>query len=113
MDLNTFLPLTEPVFFILLSLAHGPQHGYAIMKETAARSDGRVELSTSTLYGAIKRLLDQGLIERAPAASGVKDGRERKAYRLTDLGRRILQAETARLQSLLTAVQQAQAPGLP
>ena len=109
MDVNSFLPLTEPVFFILLTLVPGPQHGYAIMKETAALSDGRVQLSTSTLYSAIRRLLDQQLIERAPEASGLENGRERKAYRLSDLGRRVLQAETGRLQSLLAASQQSQA----
>ena len=75
MDVQSFLPLTEPTFFILLVLAPGPQHGYAIMKETAVLSDARVQLSTSTLYGAIKRLLDQGWIERAEAASGVENGR--------------------------------------
>jgi DNA-binding PadR family transcriptional regulator len=107
MDLRSFLPLTEPTFFILLVLAPGPQHGYAIMKETAALSDGRVRLSTSTLYGAIKRLLEQGWIERAASASGVKDGRQRKAYRLTDLGRRILNAEKTRLKSLVAAAEQA------
>lgn len=107
MEAQQYLPLTEPTFFILLVLAPGPQHGYAIMKETAALSDGRVQLSTSTLYSAIKRLLDQGWIERAPAASGVKKGRERKAYQLTDLGQRILNAETARLQSLVAVAQQA------
>jgi DNA-binding PadR family transcriptional regulator len=108
-DINTFLPLTEPVFFILLSLAPGPQHGYAIMKETAVLSEGRASLSTSTLYSAIKRLLDQGLIARAPEASGVENGRERKAYRLTSLGRRVLEAETVRLQALLAAARQSQA----
>ncbi len=109
MDVKPFLPLREPTFFILLALAPGPQHGYAIMKETAVLSDGRVQLSTSTLYGAIKRLLDLGWIERAAAASGVENGRERKAYQLTDLGRRILKGETARLQSLVAAAQQSEA----
>lgn len=107
MDVQSHLPLTEPTFFILLALAPGPQHGYAIMKETATLSDGRVQLSTSTLYGAIKRLLDLGWIERAEEASGVENGRERKAYRLTEQGRRILKAETARLQSLVTMAEQA------
>lgn len=102
MDLRPHLPLTEPTFFILLALAPGPQYGYAIMKETAALSDGRVQMSTSTLYGAIKRLLDQGWIARSAAESGIEKGRERKAYQLTDLGRRILNAETARLESLVT-----------
>jgi len=108
MDIQSHLPLTEPTFFILLTLAPSPQHGYAIMKKTAALSDGRVQLSTSTLYGAIKRLLDQGWIERAEEESGVENGRERKAYRLTDLGRRLLNAETVRLQSLVAVAKQAE-----
>ena len=107
MDVQSYLPLTEPTFFILLVLAPGPQHGYAIMKETTALSNGRVQLSTSTLYGAIKRLLDREWIERAVAASGVENGRERKAYQLTDKGRWILNAETARLQSLVAMAQRA------
>jgi DNA-binding PadR family transcriptional regulator len=101
MDIQSLLPLTEPTFFILVVLGPRPRHGYAIMKETASLSKGRVQLSTSTLYGALKRLLDQGWIERAPAESGMAGGRERKAYQLTDLGRRILTAETARLQSVI------------
>jgi len=106
MPIQSHLPLTEPTFFILLVLAPGPQHGYAIMKETASLSDGRVQLSISTLYGAIRRLLDQGWIERSAAESGIENGRERKAYQLTDLGRRILKVETVRLQSLVAMTQQ-------
>ena len=104
MDVETKLPLSEATLLILLSLAPQPRHGYAIMKDVAALSDGRVQLSTGTLYGALKRLLDQGWIERFDET--VVDGRERKAYRLTDLGRRILNAETVRMQALLTAAQQ-------
>ena len=107
MDIQSHLPLREPTFFILLVLAPGPRHGYVIMKETADLSNGRVRLSTSTLYGAIKRLLDQGWIERSAAETGIKNGRERKAYQLTDLGRRILNAETDRLQSLVAMARQA------
>ena len=107
MNIQTNLPLTEPTFFILLVLASGPQHGYAIMKETAVLSDGRVRLSTSTLYEVIKRLLDLGWIERSSSTSGIEKGRVRKAYKLTDLGRRILNAETARLQSLVSLAQRA------
>lgn len=106
MDTQPFLPLTEPVFFILLSLVHGPQHGYAMLKDTAVASHGRVQLSTSTLYSAIKRLLEQGWIERADAESGVANGRERKAYQLTEQGRHILNAEIARLQSLVAVANQ-------
>jgi len=60
------LPLTEPTFYILLSLAPEKRHGYAILKDVEALSNGNVSLSTSTLYGALGRLLDQGLIERVP-----------------------------------------------
>lgn len=74
------------------------------MKEVAALSDGRVQLSTGTLYGALKRMLDQGWIERFDER--VVNGRERKAYRLTGLGQRILDAETARLQNLVHLAQQ-------
>ena len=63
-DILSRLPLREPTFFILLSLSPGPKHGYAILKEVEALSDGRVRLSTGTLYGAIKRLLDDDWIRR-------------------------------------------------
>ena len=65
-DIESNLPLSESTFLILLSLAPGPKHGYAIMKEVAALSGNRVQLSTGTLYGALGRLLSQGLIEQAP-----------------------------------------------
>lgn len=102
-NIHSFLPLTEPVFFILLSLAPKPRHGYAIMKETAVLSDDRVQLSTSTLYGAIKRLLEQGWIERLDENGGQENGRVRKIYVLTPLGRHILQAEVTRMEGLVTA----------
>lgn len=104
MDSASNLPLSESTFLILLSLAPRPKHGYAIMKGVEALSDGRVQLSTGTLYGAIKRLLEQEWIERFDEAE--VNGRERKAYRLTNLGRRILEAETVRMQSLVTAAHQ-------
>ena len=103
MDIETKLPLSEATLLILLSLAPQPRHGYAIMKDVAALSDGRVQLSTGTLYGALKRLLDHDWIERFDEM--VVDGRERKAYRLTDLGRRIMEAEMTRLQSLVAVAQ--------
>ena len=99
------LPLTETTFFILLSLAPEAKHGYAIMKDVLALSEERVALSTGTLYGALKRLLEQGLIERAPEVVRNGDGRERKAYRLTHLGRKILEAEVKRLHNLVHAAQ--------
>ena len=98
-------PLTESTFFILLSLAPSPLHGYAIMKEVESLSEGRVLLSTGTLYGAIKRLLDREWIKRVthPIPNGTD--RERKAYALTKKGRRILNAETDRLKSLVKIIQ--------
>jgi DNA-binding PadR family transcriptional regulator len=103
-DIQTNPPLTEATFFIMLSLATGPKHGYAIMKEVMDLSDRRVLLSTGTLYGALKRLLKDGWIERAADHASSEDiGRPRKAYTLTDLGRRILEAEASRLRALVEA----------
>jgi DNA-binding PadR family transcriptional regulator len=102
------LPLTETTLFILLSLAAGDKHGYAIMKDVEALSMGRVSFSTGTLYGALRRLLDQGWIERVDeiAGGGADEiGRPRKAYRLTAPGRRILGAEARRLRLLVTTAE--------
>lgn len=101
MNVQDQLPLTESTFFIILSLAPGPKHGYAILKEVEALSEGRVTLSTGTLYGALKRMLDGGWIERVADPEPDESNRERKAYRLTKLGRRILEAETVRLRRLV------------
>lgn len=105
MNAQNYLPLSEATFFILLSLAPQPQHGYAILKEVETLSEGRIIFSTGTLYGALKRLLEQEWIERVDNPEAEESGRPRKEYRLTDLGQRILSAETERLQSLLTAAQ--------
>jgi DNA-binding PadR family transcriptional regulator len=99
------IPLSESTFYILLSIAAQPKHGYAIMKEVRQLSQERVKLSTGTLYGAIKRLLEQGWIERIDDPQGVENGRIRKAYRLTRSGRRVLEAETRRMRALLSAVE--------
>lgn len=105
-DIHNLLPLREPTFFILLSLSEGEKHGYAIIKDVAALSNGKVNLSTGTLYEALARLLDQTLIERvereaSPDEGATHPGRPRKAYRLTPKGGLVVQAEIARLQSLV------------
>jgi len=104
---SSCLPLTEPTFYILLSLTPGKKHGYAIMQDVGGLSKGSVTLSTSTLYSALGRLLDQRLIERVPddPEDGKHPGRPRKAYVLSDLGRRVLRAETDRLASLVATAQ--------
>ncbi|NLE44109.1 MAG: PadR family transcriptional regulator [Chloroflexi bacterium] len=96
------LPLREPTFLILLSLAPGPKHGYAILKEVEALSEGRVQLSTGTLYGAVKRLLDDGWIQRVSDPLPNETIRARKAYALTEQGRRALNAEVRRLDKLVS-----------
>ncbi len=90
-------PLTEPVLLILVSLAAQPRHGYSILKDVEKVSDGRVVLSTGTLYGALRRLLDDGWIERFEEDDTT---RGRQAYRLSALGRRTLQTEITRLKQL-------------
>src|SRR5579862_6698742 len=93
-------PLTEPVFLVLLSLAQSPSHGYALLKDTEALSDGRVRLSTGTLYGVIHRLLESKWIERYETDD---TSRDKQSYRLTSLGRRYLQAELDRMKQLTRA----------
>lgn len=100
-QIQDHLPLREATFFILLSLAPGPSHGYAILKEVETLSGGRIALSTGTLYGALKRLLDQGWIERVEPSNQSPTGRVRKAYALTESGQRIFDAEVSRLQGLV------------
>jgi DNA-binding PadR family transcriptional regulator len=108
-NLHVNLPLTEATYFILLSLLSWPRHGYAIMKDVRELSSSRVELSTGTLYGAIKRMLEQGWILRSEDPHANSSGRERKFYRLTRLGRRIFDAEVDRLDVLLMAARLRQA----
>ena len=93
-------PLTEPVVLILMSLAGQPRHGYALLKDIELLSQGRVRLSTGTLYGALARLLGERWIERFEQED---TSREKQAYRLTSAGRRQLQAELDRMKRLTRA----------
>jgi DNA-binding PadR family transcriptional regulator len=104
-QLQNQLPLTEATFLILLSLAISPRHGYAIMQDVAELSEGRIHFSTGTLYGALKRLLQQGWIERVELLDVPETARPQKHYRLTEQGQRILDAEAQRLRSLARLVQ--------
>lgn len=90
------LPLTEAVYYILLSLME-PMHGYGIMQNVETLSGGRVRLAAGTLYGAINTLLERGWITALP---GARDSRK-KEYQITDLGKEAVTAEITRLQELL------------
>jgi len=90
-------PLTEPVLLILLSLADAPRHGYALLKDIESLSRGRVRLSTGTLYGALRRLLEDRWIERFEQED---TSREKQAYRLTSAGRAQLDGELDRMKQL-------------
>ena len=93
-------PLTEPVVLILTSLASQPRHGYALMKDIEALSSGRVSMSTGTLYGALRRLLNYGWIERFELED---TSRDKQAYRLAPRGRKHLEAELDRMKKLMRA----------
>ncbi|MDZ4825154.1 MAG: PadR family transcriptional regulator [Actinomycetota bacterium] len=103
-DVDSFLPLPASVMHIVVALAEGEKHGYAIMRDVADLSDGTVRMGSGTLYGSIKRMLDQGLIEEAEERPDpALDDQRRKYYRLTELGHRVGAAEHARLTALVGA----------
>ena len=99
---EAMIPLTPRVFHILLALLDGEQHGYGIMKEVETRSEGKVRIGPGTLYEAIQRLVKNGLLEESSERPDAEmDDQRRRYYRLTDLGRRVLQAESERLAALV------------
>jgi DNA-binding PadR family transcriptional regulator len=99
---DAFLPLPVSEFEILLALADGERHGYSIMTEVAERTGGSVRLGPGTLYGSIKRMLANGLIdEHSPRRRDPDDDGRRRYYRLTTLGRAVASAEAARLEALV------------
>ena len=96
-----FLPLTPAALHVLLALAEGPKHGYLILKDVEERTNGEVRLSTGTLYGLIKRFLDDELIVETRGPAG--DDERRRPYKLTVLGRDVAGAEAERLERLVAA----------
>jgi DNA-binding PadR family transcriptional regulator len=102
LDLARHLPLPGASFQILLALADGEKHGYAILKEVERRSDGRVRLRAGTLYTALKRLVDDGLVaESGERPAPALDDERRRYYRLTTRGRAVAEAEAERLAETL------------
>ncbi len=101
------LPLTPAVFHIVLALAGGERHGYAIMREVAEQTNGQMRLGPGTLYGSIRRMLGDGIIEETEARPDpALDDERRRYYRLTPFGRRVAEAEAARLQALTRTAQE-------
>jgi DNA-binding PadR family transcriptional regulator len=102
-DVDELLPLTPAVFYVLVALAGGGKHGYAILKDVQRRSDGRVTLNVGTLYAVLKRLEDDDLItetdERPDAAL---DDERRRYYRITKKGEAVARAEVARMEEAVS-----------
>ena len=106
-DLDSLLPLSPVVFHVLVSLAEGPRHGYAIAQEVEQLTDGRIVMGPGTLYGSLQRMSGTGLIGEAenPGDDGVHATR-RRYYRMTPLGSAALRAESARLLRTATLAQE-------
>ena len=107
-EIAALLPLAPAFLHILIALGDGERHGYSIMQDVANRTEGRVRMSPGTLYGSIKRMLAEGLIEELTTGAAGADER-RRFYRITRFGRRVAAAEAERLTSLLS---QARTSGL-
>src|ERR1700748_93733 len=103
-DIEHLLPLTPPVFHILLALAGEERHGYGIMQDVAQQTANKMQLGPGTLYGCLKRMLTAGLVEESEERPdpALDDGR-RRYYRMTSLGRRAVKAEAERLANAVTA----------
>lgn len=106
-DPEELLPLSPAVFHVLLALADAERHGYGIIKEVEARTEGRVRLGPGTLYGSIKRMLEEGLIEESgERPDSALDDERRRYYRLTIFGRRVASAEAERLEGLVASARE-------
>jgi DNA-binding PadR family transcriptional regulator len=106
-NLSTFLPLTSVSFEILLALAGGEQHGYAVMLDVERRTSGAISLHAGSLYRALNRLLESGLIEELDERPDPEhDDERRRYYRLTAKGREVARGEARRLEALVEAARQ-------
>ena len=111
-DPYDFLPLKPDAFYVLLVLLHGERHGYAIMRDAAARSDGRVELQAGALYRLLRRLLEDGLVaESNRRRAADSDDERRRYYTVTSLGRRTIAADAERMAALAAEARSALARG--
>jgi DNA-binding PadR family transcriptional regulator len=102
-DSDTHTPLTDLTLHIMLALGDGASHGYAIGKDVEARSEGRLNPATGALYQALRRLREDGLIEKVKPKAGADRDPRRQYFRLTRLGRRVFSREARRMEGLLSA----------
>ncbi|HLW98689.1 MAG TPA: PadR family transcriptional regulator [Candidatus Acidoferrales bacterium] len=101
-SVEPLLPMTAAMFHVLLALADGDKHGYAIMKEVTRLTDGAVSLSAGTLYGILRRLESEGLVvEKEERPAPELDDERRRYYHLTEFGRRVARAEAERLEDMV------------
>lgn len=100
-EAETFIPLKHVDFLVLLVLMDDDLHGYGIVKEIGGRTEGQIRLEPGNLYRYIKRLAQQGLVAEAPEAQEPDDDERRRYYRVTDLGREVLNLEVSRLRALI------------
>jgi DNA-binding PadR family transcriptional regulator len=105
-DIQSLLPLTPTVFHMLLALADGEKHGYAIMRAVEEETQGQMQIRTGSLYGSIRRMLEAELIEETNERPDPElDDERRRYYGLTDFGRRVLAAEAARIAQVMAVIQ--------
>jgi DNA-binding PadR family transcriptional regulator len=100
-EVDRQLPLPPAMFHILIALGEGERHGYAVMQDVAERTGGKVRMSPGTLYGSIRKMLDEGLIEELFRRGQTADDERRRYYRVTKFGRAVAAAEAERLTALL------------
>ncbi|HEX6533518.1 MAG TPA: helix-turn-helix transcriptional regulator [Gemmatimonadaceae bacterium] len=112
-DPSSLLPLTPAVTHILLALATGDAHGYAIAKEVEELTEGQIRMGPGTLYGSIGRMIDAGLIEESPRRPRSGDDERRRYYRATLLGRRALERELRRLERVVAVARARRVLGRP
>lgn len=106
-DPQSLLPLPTATFHILVALADHDRHGYSIMQDVAARTDGQVRLSAATLYSSIRRMLEQGLVtELRKSPDPESQDERRRYYALTSFGRRVAMAEARRVTEMLAQARQ-------
>ena len=100
MNPNDYLPLPPVAFEVLLSLSRGPQHGYGMIQEIRKRTDGAIDLATSSLYATIRRLEDEGFVRESAPPDEASEGPARKYYAITKQGLTVARAEALRVQKL-------------